>query len=600
MNKKFLSVVFTVLCALLLFACSGREFRPYTYENTLMPAANPEDGITVDGVLSEEVWTENEWITFTYDDKGTLITLHMTSAFGENGVYFALKCDDPLLYVNSSRRKTHNSGIELCVCRAGVTVSEGNSFELLLNADGNYEIRKRFRNVYSTYMPSGYENVPLFKSTVIDGEINSGEECGGYTMEVYLTDDLLGIKGDKSNISAYPSVVRMYSSDVEDGNRMRYAFGPEKPGYSTTNPSTWYGFGKSGIILSEISVAGDGVEVKPAADKIIPGEQTRFFVKLQAGKTLDSLTADGIDVLFCLMTDENGNCYFDWTPDEKCEIAASVGSATEPGSVTVNFQDSSVAIPEDKARGFNVYFTCGGAVYPFEFENGSLFACTAPKAEGVFTVYENGVLVCEMPADFSRSDSVTVDLNEYTESALIKPAYSAAPGTSSVVYVAEKTHTDVVAVMNFGYYNDGLVNPDGTINRTADEVLENFNFGFSVAAGGVGFSVQIINWAPSNLWRLKVNGKYTSDGELFSAADIKALTEGRLRIVMAKKGNDFTFYSGAGENLRQVYSDIIGSESDAVTKITFNTFDKNTDYVASVTGKVYPGAGDLDKVLSFI
>ena len=210
-----------------------------------------------------------------------------------------------------------------------------------------------------------------------------------------------------------------------------------------------------------------------------------------------------------------------------------------------------------------MYFTCGGAVYPFEFENGSLFACTAPKAEGVFTVYENGVLVCEMPADFSRSDSVTVDLNEYTESALIKPAYSASPGTSSVVYVAEKTHTDVVAVMNLGYYNDGLVNPDGTINRTADEVLENFNFGFSVAAGGVGFSVQIINWAPSNLWRLKVNGKYTSDGELFSAADIKALTESKLRIVMAKKGNEFTFYSGAEENLRQVYSDIIGSESDA-------------------------------------
>lgn len=105
MNKKLLSVVLTVLCAFLLFACSARNFSPYTYENTLLPSAAPDDGIDVDGVLSEDVWLEKEWMAFTYNDRGTVITLQMTSAFGKEGVYFALKCDDPLLYVNPSRKK---------------------------------------------------------------------------------------------------------------------------------------------------------------------------------------------------------------------------------------------------------------------------------------------------------------------------------------------------------------------------------------------------------------------------------------------------------------------------------------------------------------
>ena len=154
--------------------------------------------------------------------------------------------------------------------------------------------------------------------------------------------------------------------------------------------------------------------------------------------------------------------------------------------------------------------------------------------------------------------------------------------------------------MDFGYYNDGLINSDGTINRNAAEVLENFNFGFVVTVGGISFSVQIINWAPSNLWRLKVNGEYTSVDELFSAFDLTALTEGKLRIVMAKKDNGFTFYVGRGSELRQVYSAFIGSESDSLSKIVFNTFDKKTEYVASVTGKVYSGVGELDKILSLI
>ena len=69
---------------------------------------------------------------------------------------------------------------------------------------------------------------------------------------------------------------------------------------------------------------------------------------------------------------------------------------------------------------------------------------------------------------------------------------------------------------------------------------------------------------------------------------------------MAKKDNGFTFYVGRGSELRQVYSAFIGSESDSLSKIVFNTFDKKTEYVASVTGKVYSGVGELDKILSLI
>lgn len=336
-------------------------------------------------------------------------------------------------------------------------------------------------------MPSRYENVPLFKSTVIDGEINSGEECGGYTMEVYLTNDLLGIRGDKTKISASPSLVRMYSSELDDVSRMRYAFGNEKSGYIYLNPTTWYGFGESGLILSGISVEGEGITVTPSSGRIIPGEQTRLFVELQAGKTLNSLTADGIDVLSCLKTDENGNCYFDWTLGERCEIVASAGIAASAGEVALKLEDSSVEVSEDRARGFKVYFTCGGAVYPFAFESGCVFACTAPKTEGVVTVFESGALVYEMPANFSGSDVFAADLNDYVKNTIITPAYSASPNASSTVYNAEDSEKDVVAVMDFGYYNDGLVNSDGTINRNAAEVLENFNFGFVVTVGRYKF-----------------------------------------------------------------------------------------------------------------
>lgn len=105
-------------------------------------------------------------------------------------------------------------------------------------------------------------------------------------MEVYLTNDLLGITGDTTKINASPSLVRMYSSELDDGSRMRYAFGPEKSGYAYLNPTTWYGFGESGFILSEMSVEGEGITVTPSSDRIIPGEQTRLLWNYRQGKLL--------------------------------------------------------------------------------------------------------------------------------------------------------------------------------------------------------------------------------------------------------------------------------------------------------------------------
>ena len=127
---------------------------PYGYINPDETKAKTDAGFTIDGILDEVAYQNNNWLYLHNDDGGNDVNIAMTSFFGEQGMYFVYDVTESApIYVNTKRASYMNSCIEMYLAPSYVMgVQENSIFEIDMMPTGDMTFKKS-NGKY------GYENV---------------------------------------------------------------------------------------------------------------------------------------------------------------------------------------------------------------------------------------------------------------------------------------------------------------------------------------------------------------------------------------------------------------------------------------------------------
>lgn len=271
--KKVALIAFALLLVLSVFALFGCEQQvatetikglpEYTFKNIEYPNylhqerwLEPDEGMTIDGKLSEEAWAGQNYLKIS----GSGYSCRVTTVFGEKGVYFGIDVDDPYVYVNPARADWQNTGIELHIARAGVTNREEAVMLRLTPLEMNVG---GMRGSYAEGNINGYvwDWVPFYVKSFVDGEMEEGlvatSSCNGLSWEILLPWEALGMS-EPGDIVCLPAYNHCEGYD-ENAGRLR-----EHIQYlgDMFTVQTWPTFTAKGSVIEqddETDVIGDGL-----------------------------------------------------------------------------------------------------------------------------------------------------------------------------------------------------------------------------------------------------------------------------------------------------------------------------------------------------
>jgi len=251
-----------------------------------------DEEITLDGVMDEDVWTNQSVLKCGDGD----IKMNVTTYSGEKAVYIAVYVADEEIYSNPKRDDWRNTSIELHVASATAT-SRTKAVQLRIEADGRMGslvgVDETFTNLDKAVISYGwdYDFVPFYAKVHVDGTLNTSE-CEGVGFEVMIPWSSLSMKG-KGDILLLPAYNHTDGYDMEEGvNRKHIQASGAMNDVTSYQPFNQYGF--SGYNEEEDDVLGasatgrlgttgwDMSQKNQGIVKAIKGGQTFIFFK-QAG-----------------------------------------------------------------------------------------------------------------------------------------------------------------------------------------------------------------------------------------------------------------------------------------------------------------------------
>ena len=181
-------------------------------------------------------------------------------------------------------------------------------FEFDFLADGNYSAKLRYSDWVSLQVPS--KIMPVVASRTIGGEVNT-PECTGYAVEGFFPFEYLGYVGyDVSDpesmvLGIAPVHIFSFNYNGTDKDADRYwSEWPKEylPSFNMWNPSTFFRFGKNGLISHKIVVnqtgSGTGtVQEKSGLDYVLSGVDTTFVVQTVNNAEVKKLVVNGVDYI---------------------------------------------------------------------------------------------------------------------------------------------------------------------------------------------------------------------------------------------------------------------------------------------------------------
>lgn len=262
MKKRFLILL---ICALTVILPSCGEtstpvvFEPYTDFDGTDPTAHVQldEGITLDGVLNEQIWKESKTainIPGATKDQTTKETIDVKifgqrsatvyTYIGENAVYFAFDVKDKNLYYNESQAQGASTCVELYFTSSSKTALSRGCYSVRVNPTGKEG--DEAVNV-GIYIPNAAGNA--WDSTSMRGKVDAAVKVDGKVKNsandrLYTTENNKGyvmeIAIDKSLIGDNASAVRFAAAFVQDQGfdqtRLNNTF---ISGNHYLKPSTW-------------------------------------------------------------------------------------------------------------------------------------------------------------------------------------------------------------------------------------------------------------------------------------------------------------------------------------------------------------------------
>ncbi len=359
LQKLLLLTVLMTLVVAVLVGCGGDptinienmpDADPYTYHNPEIERAEPDSGITIDGVLDEDVYKDKNWMWLHNDDGGNNVTIGITSHWGEKGIYFVYDVTESVpIYVNLDRASYMNSCIEMYLAPSTVTSNSQNSyFEIDLLPTGNLNFKMSNGRGTYTDVTTTHDKMAVLGATTKGGEVNT-PECYGYNLELFIPWEYLqwlGMDADAMKDSfVYVNPAHITSNNLNgvDSNLDRYWYSyAEQLGTDFGAIYRYYRFDKTGA-LGTVPVTAEKADgcTLIADPTAVSGVETTISVKPDEGKTITSFEINGEEYIKTAVFLEDGTAYVKVRPGDEamtvsaCAEPVTAGPYTLSGTVTL-------------------------------------------------------------------------------------------------------------------------------------------------------------------------------------------------------------------------------------------------------------------------
>ena len=305
------------LAALMCAAFAGcgttvvEDPNPYTFTNPGHAVAEADADMTLDGVFDEARWDESKWLTAVDRiNASQYADIMFTTSYGEKGVYFGMQVEETgtNIYVNHSRTSYYNSCIEMYMGPSTEGYDSALCFEFDFLADGTYEPKLNYNGWNSAY--TTWDKMPVVASQQLGGEVNTAE-CYGYTIEAFFPWEYLEFAGysvetqeerDALVLGIDPVHIFSFNYDGTDLNADRFwsNWPANYIDIGWQNPSTFFKFGKDGLIAHDYTVAYTGsgkgtLTEEHGWDFFLAEGDAVFVIQTLNGASVTRLTVNGTD-----------------------------------------------------------------------------------------------------------------------------------------------------------------------------------------------------------------------------------------------------------------------------------------------------------------
>lgn len=362
-----------------LAACGKTvTFPPFNYD--YIKTEDFGDGIVLDGKLDEAQWQGQR--VLDADIRDTNCVFHMTSYYGEKGVYFGFDITDDAVYFNEGTLTEINSGVQFCIgpnlASNPQTTVEENAYRISVNAGGAKLIKKWVSPATNSNDGFADWSKDLHSKVWMNGEING--ECEGYSVELYMPysmfheQDVADKDAKPEHLYVSPALVRASSpyATSDWSQRLWYGIGSEERGIGWNYPAeNWYQFNEDGLIAEDVTIAAGEHGSVEGKNWYILGDNYVMTVKPDAGYCVSSLKVNGKEV--------KDEIYY------RSGVALCAVKESTALNITARFE----ALPEQKHTLSGTVSVSGGAALPsltLYAGRAGAYAPIAVAADGTYSV----------------------------------------------------------------------------------------------------------------------------------------------------------------------------------------------------------------------
>lgn len=366
----------------------------YGYVNPDETKAEPDEGITIDGVLDEKEYQDNNWLYLHNDNGNSTVDIATTSYYGEKGMYFVYDVTESTpIYVNLDRTSAMNSCVELYLALSGVTNMDSSEiFEIDLLPTGDLVFKQRNGKGAFMDVATTDDKMAYLGATTKGGEINT-EDCYGYCLEFFLPWEYLeflgmdveAMKTDYVFVNTAHITSYNYAGTAET-DRYWQSFARQLGGNGWGNVSLYYRFNADGVMGAAPVDFVQGEHYTITGTKnVIPGTKTHVVITPEEGYALNSILVNGEEYIKKVSYKEDGSVVLDVRGvKEGLKISAAAEAVTD-GNKTLS---GTVAIHKaggDNLSDVKISYNGPDGEKPIELDNNGKFKLKDLK-QGYYTI----------------------------------------------------------------------------------------------------------------------------------------------------------------------------------------------------------------------
>ena len=366
----------------------------YGYVNPDETKVDPDAGITIDGVLDEKVYQDNNWLYMRNDNGNATVDIAMTSYYGDKGMYFVYDVTESTpIYVNLNRNSAFNSCVELYLALSDVTdMDRSEIFEIDLLPTGDVVFKQRNGKGAFMDVATSDDMMAYLGTTTKGGEVNS-EDCYGYNLEFFIPWDYLeflgldveSMKTDYVFVNTAHITSYNYAGTAET-DRYWYSFAQQLGGNGWGNVSLYYRFDKDGVIGAVPVELEQGEHYTiTGAKTVIPGVKTHVVITPEEGYAINSILVNGEEYIKKVSYNEDGSIALDVRGvKEGLKISASAEAVTE-GNKTLSGTIKVHKVGGDSLTGVTASYMGPDGEKPLTFDSKGNFTLTDLQ-QGYYTI----------------------------------------------------------------------------------------------------------------------------------------------------------------------------------------------------------------------